>query len=317
MKRQIHYKRWLLQCVLLSVATFGMAQTLIVKDSITNEPISFVSVSLGNYSGGYTDEKGAITIPNEAAQIRLSHICYETKSIDNVTADAHTIFLVPKSINLDEVAVSTRAPKRIKATEVGLRKAKTQTRHKGANGFEMALFIPYDSTWTEAPYIHSILASLDYSTHYLVFTEIKTPIYATLRFDLRLPDAKTGAPKDESLIDGGIILPSGQKLSKSGISLPCPMPFPQAGVFVVVEWITTAQVSESCNLVPSLNMTLNEKENRTWNKKRFFAKQSGGAEHRGMDWMREQDEPAYKNEEAQVLYKGRTPSAKLGLKISQ
>ena len=159
-------------------------------------------------------------------------------------------------------------------------KAKTQTKHKGANGFEMALFIPYDSTWAETPYIHSILASLDYTTHWLVFTEIKTPIYATLRFDLRQPDAKTGAPKDESLIDGGIILPSGQKLGKDGISLTRPILFPQTGVFVVVEWITTAQVSESCNLVPSLNMTLDEVDNRTWNKKTF----------RSVGWMQEQDE---------------------------
>ena len=293
---------------MLLAATFSVAQqTVIVKDSITNEPISFVSVFLGNNSGGYTDEKGAIAIPNEAAQIRLSHICYETKIIDNVTANAHTIFLVPKSINLDEVAISAKVPKRIKTTEVGLMKAKTQTKHKGANGFEMALFIPYDSTWTETPYIHSILASLNYSTHYLAFTEIKNPIYATLRFDLRMPDAKTGAPKDESLIDGGIILPSGQKLNKDGISLPLPIPFPQTGVFIVVEWITTAQVSESYNLVPSLNMTLNKSEKRTWNKKTF----------RGMDWMQEQNEPAYQNKETQVFYKGRMPSAKLGLKISK
>ena len=292
---------------MLSPATFGMAQTIIVKDSITHEAVPFVSVNFGNETGGYTDENGAIAIPNEAAQIRLSHICYETKSISKITADSQTIILVPKSINLDEVAISARIPKRIKTTEVGSMKAKTQTKHKGANGFEMALFIPYDSTWTETPYIHSILASLDYSTHYLVFTEIKTPIYATLRFDLRQTDAKTGAPKDESLIDGGIILPSGQKLGKDGISLTRPIPFPQTGVFVVVEWITTAQVSESCNLVPSLNMTLDEVDNRTWNKKTF----------RGMDWMQEQNEPAYQNEEAQVFYKGRTPSAKLGLKISK
>lgn len=307
MKRQIHYKRLLLQWVLLSAATFGMAQTVIVKDSITNEPIPFVSVSFGNDTGGYTDEKGMIAIPNEAAQMRLSHICYETKSIFKITADSQTIFLAPISINLDEVAISARIPKRIKTTEVGSMKAKTQTKHKGANGFEMALFIPYDSTWTETPYIHSILASLDYSTHYLVFMEIKNPIYATLRFDLRQTDAKTGAPKDESLIDGGIILPSGQKLGKDGISLNRPIPFPQTGVFVVVEWITTAQVSESCNLVPSLNMTLDEVDNRTWNKKTF----------RSVGWMQEQDEPAYQNEEAQVFYKGRIPSAKLGLKVSK
>ena len=301
------YRRLLLLMTMLLTATFGMAQTVIVKDSITNEPIPFVSVYFGNDTGGYTDKKGAIAIPNEAAKMRLSHICYETKSISKITVDSQTIFLVPKSINLDEVAISAKVPKRIKTTEVGLMKAKTQTKHKGANGFEMAMFIPYDSTWTETPYIHSILASLDYSTHYLVFTEIKNPIYATLRFDLRLPDAKTGAPKDESLIDGGIILPSGQKLGKDGISLTRPIPFPQTGVFVVVEWITTAQVSESCNLVPSLNMTLDEVDNRTWNKKTF----------RSVGWMQEQDEPAYQNEEAEDFYKGRTPSAKLGLKISK
>ena len=301
-------KQSIITILLALVVMAGQAQqTMTVKDSITNESIPFVSVYFGNDTGGYTDENGKITIPNEAEQIWLSHICYETKSISKITADSQTIILVPKSINLDEVAISAKVPKRIKTTAVGLMKAKTQTKHKGANGFEMALFIPYDSTWTESPYIQSILASLDYSTHYLVFTEIKNPIYATLRFDLRLPDAKTGAPKDESLINGGIILPSGQRLSKNGISLSRPIPFPQTGVFVVVEWITTAQVSESCNLVPSLNMSLNEKENRTWSKKTF----------RGMDWMQEQNEPAYQNEEAQVFYKGRTPSAKLGLKISK
>ena len=292
-------------------------QRLTVRDSLTQKPIAYTSVWFGNNAGGYTDDEGMISIPKGTEKIRLSNICYETKSIAKVTPDLQTIFLVPKSINLDAVAISAKLPKRIKTTEVGLMKAKTQTKHKGANGFEMALFIPYDSTWTETPYIHSILASLDYSTHWLVFTEIKTPIYATLRFDLRLPEAKTGAPKDESLIDGGIILPSGQKLGKDGISLTRPIPFPQTGVFVVVEWITTAQVSESCNLVPSLNMTLDEKENRTWNKKTFFAKQNGGAKRRGMDWMQEQDEPAYQNEEAQDFYKGRTPSTKLGLKISK
>ena len=282
-------------------------QRISVRDSLTQKPIAYASVWFGNEAGGYTDVSGMIEIPEGTKQIRLSHICYETKSISKITADSQTIFLVPISINLDEVAISAKAPKRTKTTEVGLTKAKTQTKHKGANGFEMALFIPYDSTWAETPYIHSILASLDYTTHWLVFTEIKTPIYATLRFDLRQPDAKTGAPKDESLIDGGIILPSGQKLGKDGISLTRPILFPQTGVFVVVEWITTAQVSESCNLVPSLNITLDEVDNRTWNKKTF----------RSVGWMQEQDEPAYQNEEAQNFYKGRTPSAKLGLKLSQ
>ena len=47
---------------MLSAATFGMSQTIIVKDSITNESIPFVSVYFGNDTGGYTDENGKITI---------------------------------------------------------------------------------------------------------------------------------------------------------------------------------------------------------------------------------------------------------------
>ena len=119
--------------ILLAIISIGMLaqQRLSVRDSLTQEPIAYTSVWFGNNAGGYTDESGMIEIPEETEQIRLSHICYETKNISEVTANSQTIFLVPKN----------------------------------------------------------------YSTHYLVFTEIKKPIYATLRFDLRLPEAKTGAPK--------------------------------------------------------------------------------------------------------------------------
>ena len=81
MKQQIHNRRFLLLLTIMLAATFGMAQTVIVKDSITNEPIQFVSVYFGNDSSGYTDEQGAIAIPSEIEQIRFSHICYESRSI--------------------------------------------------------------------------------------------------------------------------------------------------------------------------------------------------------------------------------------------
>ena len=278
-----------------------------IKDSVTQEPIPYVSAYWGQGAGGYSDESGIITLPEGTEQVRLSHICYETKNISFPDINNQAIFLIPKNIVLSEVNISAKAPKRTKTQRIGLVKEKTQTAHRGTNGFEIALFIPYDSAWTEAPYIHSILASLDYSTHWLTFTTIKTPIYATLRFDLRLSDIQTGAPKDESLIDGGILCPSNQRVGKDGIRLNHPIPFPKTGVFVVVEWISTAPVSESQSFVPALNMTLNAEGNGTWNKKSF----------RGMDWMQEQDEPIYHEESASDFYKRRTPSAKLGLEISK
>ncbi len=49
---------------MLSVETSGLAQlTITVKDSVTNEPIPYVSVYFGNESGGYTDEEGMIALP--------------------------------------------------------------------------------------------------------------------------------------------------------------------------------------------------------------------------------------------------------------
>ena len=94
-------------------------QRLIVRDSLTQEPIAYTSVWFGNEAGGYTDESGMIEIPEGTKQIRLSHICYETKNIAKVTPDLQTIFLVPRSINLNEVAINAKTPKRTKTTEVG------------------------------------------------------------------------------------------------------------------------------------------------------------------------------------------------------
>ena len=98
-------------------------QRLTVRDSLTQEPIAYMSVWFGNEVGGYTDESGMIEIPKGTKKIRLSHICYETKSITKVTADAQTIFLVPKITNLDAVTISAKVPKRTKTIEVGLMKA--------------------------------------------------------------------------------------------------------------------------------------------------------------------------------------------------
>ena len=135
----------------LIVIVANAQQRLTVRDSLTQEPIAYTSVWFGNEAGGYTDESGTIEIPEGTKRIRLSHICYETRSISIADNSGQTVLLVPKSVNLGEVSVSAKAPKRMKTTTAGLTKEKTQTCHRGANGFEMALFIPYDSTWAETP----------------------------------------------------------------------------------------------------------------------------------------------------------------------
>ena len=138
---------------LLALVSMGVhaQQRLSVRDSLTQEPIAYTSVWFGNEAGGYTDESGMIEIPEGTERIRLSHICYETKNISSTDISGQTVLLVPKSVNLGEVCVSAKVPKRMKTSMAGLIKEKTHTCHRGTNGFEMALFIPYDSTWTATP----------------------------------------------------------------------------------------------------------------------------------------------------------------------
>ena len=72
-------------------------QRLTVRDSLTQEPIAYTSVWFGNEAGGYTDESGTIEIPEGTKRIRLSHICYETRSISIADNSGQTVLLVPKS----------------------------------------------------------------------------------------------------------------------------------------------------------------------------------------------------------------------------
>ena len=72
-------------------------QSITVKDSMTQEPIAYTSVWFGDAAGGYTDESGKIEIPEGTARIRLSHICYETKTIPTDGISEFTVFLVKSS----------------------------------------------------------------------------------------------------------------------------------------------------------------------------------------------------------------------------
>ena len=68
-------KQSIITILLALVVMAGQAQqTMIVKDSITNESIPFVSVYFGNDTGGYTDENGKIT---DNSRLTNDHSCSE------------------------------------------------------------------------------------------------------------------------------------------------------------------------------------------------------------------------------------------------
>ena len=112
--------RFIITVLLALVSVVGYAQQkLSVRDSLTHEPIAYTNVWFGNEAGGYSDETGMIEIPEGTERVRLSHICYETKSIALADISEYMVFLVPRSVNLGEVCVSAKAPMRMKITTGG------------------------------------------------------------------------------------------------------------------------------------------------------------------------------------------------------
>ena len=88
-------KKSIITALLALVAIVANAQqTLTVRDSLTQEPVAYTSVWFGNETGGYTDELGIIEILKGTERIRLSHICYETKSMSIANTSERTVFFV-------------------------------------------------------------------------------------------------------------------------------------------------------------------------------------------------------------------------------
>lgn len=78
--------------------TADAQQRFFVKDSLTQDPVAFTSVWFGNDTGGYTNESGMIVIPEGTKQIRLSHICYETKVYQSLTAVEIRYYSSPRAL---------------------------------------------------------------------------------------------------------------------------------------------------------------------------------------------------------------------------
>ena len=276
-------------------------RTLTIQDSITHKPIPYVNAYFGNLRGTYADESGIVEVPDSVTILYLSHISYEKKEIQLKLYRDNIILLRPADNNLPEISVLP-SQKNNPTEFVGLFKEKIKTSYIGVNGFFAALYIPYKRNRDEFPYyIQSIMAN---------FRSLKVPqkggklIPAKLRFDLRLPDKETQAPTEYSLIEGGIIYDPGKKNGVKEINLPTPILFPEEGIFIVVEWISSEHVKNKDLLIPCIGGVTLEDECNTWIKRSF----------RGEDWiLSSKDKGSISFNE--MYLNGKTGNLAVGLKL--
>jgi len=98
--------------LLFASAAFAQ-QKFTVRDSLTQKPVAYATVNLLNDYGLYANADGEVTIEDKAiTAIEVSSIGYGAKKIVLATV-TDDVYLSPRSIELDEVVVAVKKPKRI------------------------------------------------------------------------------------------------------------------------------------------------------------------------------------------------------------
>lgn len=98
--------------IIFTVFSFAQTKTIsgVIKDKETKLPVESVSISIENSSiGTISNEEGKfrVTLPNDQAKVFLSHVYYNTVTINpSASEEEIEIFLEPQTFELEEVTVN-------------------------------------------------------------------------------------------------------------------------------------------------------------------------------------------------------------------
>lgn len=129
--------------IIFSNLLFGQ-ESYIVKDSLSNEPISYANIWINNKIFTNSDENGLFIIENKNAEYNVSCLGYKKKKVD---LSKKEVLLSPESINLKEIIVTNR--KSNKEIKIGSNKNKdinTAANYNNRFAEIGKVFIPQDTT---------------------------------------------------------------------------------------------------------------------------------------------------------------------------
>lgn len=145
--RTLYFKILLTVLLTIIAGKYAAAQTTglqgVVKDSLTNEELSFVTITFDNTSiGVFSDEKGRFDIRNRAGRtgVTISFIGYRTKKIELPAGKItnRTILLQPEDLSLGEVVVKPQKEKYSKKNNPAVELIKKVIEHKDSNNVKSA-----------------------------------------------------------------------------------------------------------------------------------------------------------------------------------
>jgi len=198
-----------------------VAQTKgVVKDSLSGNPIPYVSVWVENENIGTTSEENgefSINVNNNNKNLIFSALGFKKKTLK--VGEANEVNLVPVTLDLPEVMISNRKDK--KQVEIGRRRGVAEAFD---NGPRMdAKFFPFLTDYKKTRWIKSVA----------IFTDSRID-EATIKVHLYEVD-ENGFPGEEMLTKD-LIVPIKRGISKTEVDLTdFNLEMPKNGIFVVVE----------------------------------------------------------------------------------
>ena len=198
-----------------------IAQTKgVVKDSLSGNPISYVSIWVENENIGTTSEENgefSINVNDKNKNLIFSALGFKKKTIK--AREANVVNLAPMALDLPEVMISNRKDK--KQVEIGRRRGVAEAFD---NGPRMdAKFFPFLPDYKKTRWIKSAA----------IFTDSRID-EATIKLHLYEVD-ENGFPGEEMLTKD-LIVPIKRGISKTEVDLTdFNLEMPKNGIFVVVE----------------------------------------------------------------------------------
>lgn len=198
-----------------------IAQTKgVVKDSLSGNPISYVSIWVENENIGTTSEENgefSINVNDKNKNLIFSALGFKKKTVK--AGEANVVNLAPMALDLPEVMISNRKDK--KQVEIGRRRGVAEAFD---NGPRMdAKFFPFLAEYKKTRWIKSAA----------IFTDSRID-EATIKLHLYEID-ENGFPGEEMLTKD-LIVPIKRGISKTEVDLTdFNLEMPKNGIFVVVE----------------------------------------------------------------------------------
>ena len=247
-----------------------------ILDEVSGMPVPYANIIFGDDMGRYADESGTVLIPDGVSSFEVSHISYELKSVSIYDITDDTVLLRPL---IDELQPAIVVPGKYRKGSIGFASDKGAICEGGRNGYSIAEYFANNTEWNKIPLITGIEMNLNsvWMKRQATVTLADGTTYddgkmimAKLRVDLRTVDSMTGAP-GRSLINGGIIYDLGERLNLNvrkvhSIPIKNPLPFPEDGIFVVIEWIVPGEVRIQDSVTPSIWCSEPNGKKDSWNK---------------------------------------------------